>query len=387
VRDPLVLSPSRAARRVACPGSHLLEAKYPNIETEAAREGTAAHWVAAEVLRGNAMPELGSFTPEGEIVTQEMLDGAELYYDHIRGVFKSAHPPVEQESLTKYLHIETERQMPNIHPNCKGTPDCWTYRFFPNEIHLWDYKFGHTPVDPMDNWQLIEYAAGILQYLSDIPYAATSEKPIGYAIHFHIVQPRDYRSANKIKTWVVSVEDLEPYFNTLRRAEAAAMESNAICKPSPECNYCSARHACIALRDTALTIADATMQNLSDDLNDDELGSELRYLEYAQQRLNARITGIKEQVLSQLRNGKRIPFYQLDQGRPRERWTKPPETIAKLGDLFGINLRKIPEVVTPQQAIKAGLPEDITKTNSERPTGEFKVIPINMQKIKKVFST
>jgi hypothetical protein len=385
MRDPLVLSPSRAARRVACPGSHQLEAQYPDIETESSREGTAAHWVAAEILRGKAMPELGSFTPNGEIVTQEMQDGAELYYDHVREILESS-DQILQDKLSEYIHIEEEIGVISIHPNCKGTPDCWAYILNSGEIHVWDYKFGHTPVDPMDNWQLIEYAAGIIEYLKQKRNINTQTMSFN-SIHFHIVQPRDYRSANKIKTWVVSIDELLPYFDTLRKAEAAAMQPNALCLPSPECNYCTARHACPALSQTALTVADAALQNLPDDLNEQQLGSELRYLEYAQQRLNARITGVKEQILIHLRSGKRIPFYQLDTGRPRERWTKSADRIAKLGDLFGINLRRIPDVVTPQQAIKAGLPEEVVKVNSERPTGEFKVVPINMQKIKKLFST
>ena len=379
MHDPLILSPSRAARRVACPGSHFLEAKYPNVETESSREGTAAHWVAEEILHDHPIPELGSFTPNDEIVTQEMIDGAELYRRHIEHILLGWDETLRQRGgLNKCVFIEQKLIISDIHPMCEGTPDCWVFLDNLRQLHIWDYKFGYTPISPEENWQLIEYAAGVLQKINEyrINYALANVD----SIHFHIVQPRDYRSLSKIKTWAISVDKLLPYFNILRKAENEATKPNAICRPNSECNYCRARHTCPALNETALIIADAIMQNTPDNLNNEELGAELRYLEYAQQRLSARITGIKEQVLNKLRSGKRIPFYQLDTSRPRERWTKSPEIIAKLGDLFGINLRKTPDVITPQQAIKAGLPEDIIKENSERPPGEFKVIPINMQK-------
>ena len=57
-----------------------MNAKYPDSNTTSAEEGTAAHWVMAEMLDGIAVPE-DSLTPNGQTVTQEMLEGAHMVCD------------------------------------------------------------------------------------------------------------------------------------------------------------------------------------------------------------------------------------------------------------------------------------------------------------------
>src|SRR5271168_2300972 len=160
------LAPSSAARRFACPGSRALEEKYPQItESMASREGTAAHWVAQQYLAGNyTMP---ATTPNGEPITKEMFEGADLYEHEVKWVAG------EHE-----LHIEEKIDISNIHSECWGTPDCWT--IINDHLHIFDYKFGHGYVDVFENWQLLEYAAGIALQVSISKVTMT------------IIQPRCY---------------------------------------------------------------------------------------------------------------------------------------------------------------------------------------------------
>ena len=166
-----VLPPSSAARRVACPGSRKLEALYPSTErSEAELEGEAAHLVAKIALEIMDVPT----DIPGVVITQDMADGAKLYMDHVYGIACETH-----------LNIEERIDIPRIHPLAWGTPDCWMYSN--HELHIWDYKFGFGFVEVFENWQLIAYAAGILDRLK-----VNGIQDQYITVYMHIVQPRSF---------------------------------------------------------------------------------------------------------------------------------------------------------------------------------------------------
>ncbi|MTV47225.1 DUF2800 domain-containing protein, partial [Streptococcus pneumoniae] len=67
-----------ADRWVACPGSVQLSQHLAGKvgQTEDAKEGEAAHWVAEQTARRLAVPDI---TPKGVTVTDEMREGAAIY--------------------------------------------------------------------------------------------------------------------------------------------------------------------------------------------------------------------------------------------------------------------------------------------------------------------
>ena len=85
-----------------------------------------------------------------------------------------------------------------------------------------------------------------------------------------------------------------------------------------------------------------------------------------------------------IRGGQSGPGYTIEQGEGRQRWVKSPAEVAALGDLMGIKLRK-DAVVTPKQAIKAGLPETVVAGISDRPVGEWKLAVADCRAASKVF--
>ena len=88
------LSPSGAHRWMRCPGSVVLEAQYPDRGSIYAREGSAAHELAAIVLEGdeaNAQGYVGMKVEfqDGEetvqwLVTQDMADHVDDYVKLVR---------------------------------------------------------------------------------------------------------------------------------------------------------------------------------------------------------------------------------------------------------------------------------------------------------------
>lgn len=349
------LAPSSAERRMACPGSRALEAKYPQPLSPAAEEGTAAHWVLSELLNKKLMTHVGTLASNGVMITDEMVHGAMVAEAFIRSLVA---PPLH-EGIEETLDISF------IHPECWGTCDYWCLDMKREHLHVVDYKFGHLVVEPFENWQLIAYSAGVLHIPSIV----------AKTIHLHIVQPRAYHPTGKsIRTWTIEFPQLQIYWDKLRRAEMFSMQPNAPLKPSPQCQFCSARSRCDALQRRVLSHLDSDVYSSDHELTPEELGNELRMLLRAQAVLNSRITGLQQQALALIKQGQRVNWFRAEATRGREKWKKSVDEIITLGELWGLKLAKSPECITPKQAVDAGLPRDIMTEYSETQSGEIKLV-------------
>lgn len=364
-----LLPPSSASRRVACPGSRAMEAPFKDQEqSPAAREGEAAHWVAAKMLTGNYDINC-TVAPNGELITTEMIEGALLYVNSIGEILERIN--TRRPTREVIMHIEERLDISNIHPDCFGTPDCW---FLQDDIvYLFDYKFGHGAVEIFENWQLIEYAAGILQLFNfeNLRFVMT------------IIQPRSYHREGQVRKWARSSIKLQPYFDRLREAEEKAARPYANCYVSSECRYCLARHVCPTLEQASMAIIDESYLSVPRQLAPNELGRQLTQLERAADILNSRITGLTEEITSTIRRGERVPGYTLEPGKPREIWSAPHAEIVALGELFNIPLIK-ETTITPLQAIKAGIPADVINAHTESVNGSVKLAKTET-KARKVF--
>lgn len=356
-----VLSPFRAARRMACPGSHKLEVKYPQGQSTSALEGITAHWVAAQMLHEN---EYMPMSHHGIEITEEMLEGARLYEGFVRSKAAQVFPQI---------HIEEELNISAIHPNCKGTPDAWISNS--DHIHIFDYKFGHKFVEVYENWQLLEYAVGVLCYLESFGYSKVT------LVSLHVIQPRSFHPEGQIRSWTTNLNQLSEYANKLQNSEYASMEENPPTIVSPECNSCAARHACPALQTASMSSVDISGSAIPHDLNPTELSTELRFLEHSAELLEARISGLQAEALALIKRGERLPHHHAIQSRGRESWNKSIEEIIALGELMGITTSK-PAVITPKQARSQGLD---TRNYSATHYGQLKLMPLDTRKTDKIF--
>lgn len=366
---------SKAAQRVACPGSHNLEAQFPNYETSSSREGDAAHWLAMKCLRDshglpdeeliNPVKYVGESAENGEIITREMCDSADLFQRDV----------IETVGKNSLLYIEHRLDIGYIHPNCVGTPD--VYAFSENTLYLWDYKFGYKNVEAYENWQLIEYAAGVLS-----KHKVIDEGKI--VAVFKIVQPRCYYS-EPLKEWRITLSDLHGYFTRLKRAEEQASLKQTTCLPNPLCTNCRGRHSCTALQETVLNNLSITDTNVKHELSPHALGNELRLLQHAAKLLDARITGLEQEAISKLQSGNRVAHFLLENSRGRQEWAISVDELRDIGQAFNLNLIKEPDAITPAQALKAGIPEEIIKECSVRKPGTLKLKPVNINDIQQLF--
>ena len=327
-------------------------------------EGTAAHWCFEQMFAG-VTPAVGATAPNGILVTDEMLDGAELFVDTVR----AAVPPDSK------LYIEDKLMMSNvIHDLVWGTPDA--FAIAPGVIHLFDYKFGHRYVEEFENWQCITYAAGIYQAIGSLPPETV--------VHITIVQPRVFNRGSPVRTWSTTIGELLPYWAKLRAAALLAECDDAPCVPGDWCEFCNGRHACEALQRTALSATEDAFSSIPLVLPPLAAARELRAMKRSAGMLNARITGLEQQLLDLYRKGTDVPYFMGERAQGRQRWIVPVEQVAALGGMFGINLTK-PGAITPKQAVKAGVPAGVVEKMSDEPLGEWRLVEATTDKARKVF--
>jgi hypothetical protein len=361
ITDHAPLPPSSAHVWVPCPGSVAYQAAYPAPEdSPEAREGTAAHWYATELLQGRDVP-VGAVAPNGHPVDAEMVDCAQDFLIDVRDTMK-AHPGAT-------LHVEQLVHMPIVHAGNYGTPDVRIVDRPQKFLAVTDYKYGHRFVDAVGNYQLADYAIGGLT-AEGIPCADWPN----WTVALTIAQPRNYHRLGPIREWITNGGILlNEYVPLFFEAAAKAMQPDAPLQTGEHCRDCSARHVCPALQQAGFIAMDVALQSQPLQLPPHAVGLELRQIEDAIARLTARQTGLQEHALGLIRGGTLVPFYTTQYASGRERWTVPAQEVFALGDLMGVEVRKAPEPITPAQARKAGIDATVIRAYAEKPQGALRL--------------
>ena len=212
------LRPSSFNTLKHCTGYLLLDVPNVNIENDASLEGTKAHKLLEEMLKGSA---------DTTGYDSEMIMYAKGAVNYI--VEKSQGNPV---------NVEVKRKFSKIHPDCEGTPDVDWYDPITKTYHVFDYKYGFVGVEAKDNLQLITYA---------------TEAPVETAYYcFHIYQPRAYSADGPAKRHVMTKKDFWEVVSWLRdRLEMALDPKRAYTRAGEHCRNCKGFTVCNTI-DTAI---------------------------------------------------------------------------------------------------------------------------------------
>jgi hypothetical protein len=271
------------------------------------------------------------------------------------------------------LHVEEPIQIPYIHPECHGTPDCWFFNPITMTMYIWDLKYGFSIVEAVENWQLLAYAAGLFP-----------GPPIDFnkvKVVLTIVQPRAYHPLGSVRSWQIMGSDIKPYADRLRDAAALALAPNAPTVAGTQCHYCRARHACEAAARYSMWAADYAGQSTPQHLTPEGMAIELRILQRAADAIRNRLTGLESAAIAM--GG--IPGWAVDQGRGNLAWTKSAQEVFALGDLMGIDVRADQKPITPTQAIKLGLDATVVGMYADRSAGAPKLVPVESTMAARVF--
>jgi len=351
------LRPSNGGRWIPCPASATLESPFPDDESEYAKEGTAAHWLAAQVLSGHhTLDELTDrAAPNGVMITGEMVEYTEQY---IAAVPSSC---------------VIERPLPSA---IEGVDDCTPDAFQVIERHgdIYDFKYGWGIVDVLGNWQLGIYAVSLFakhQWNLD-------------TVTVRIVQPRPYHYDGRVRSWAITRDDAIALWHEITAAVAKVHEPNAPAVTGAHCQYCRALHVCEAARRAGMNAVDVAYSGFPVDMEGAALASELVTLNRAARAIKLRLDAIESHAILEIDQNKIVPGWSLERAYGRRRWLSDDKVNA-LAAIAGKSLTEH-KPVTPAAAEKLGVPRVLIDQFTTTPeTGRKLVQRDASQKAKDVF--
>lgn len=351
-----------------CPAFPRMLVQFPEDETNlSAREGQAAFHYITETIRGRPVAD---YAPNKHPITDEMRECGEEMLADMRALITT--PGVE-------WCVEQELRMPQIHQTHNwGRVDFGAVDRVNRVVHSWEYKFGHSDVDAFENWQVVDYSVGLVNLFKP-------ELAAGWAFDFRVYQPRSFHGSGPMKQWTVGLTTWNEVVGRLATAAAEAAQPDAPFRTGPHCDNCPAAHACPALLEVGGAAIDRSRRGIPHVMEPRAAGMVLREVRAARERLEDLETGLEAQLKSELKAGKAVPGWELVQGYGRERWTQPVAEVVAMGSVFGFDLSKPAEAITPAQARKKGFDEAVISEYSEKPLGEVKLKPIDAKAARKAF--
>jgi hypothetical protein len=76
----------------------------------------------------------------------------------------------------------------------------------------------------------------------------------------------------------------------------------------------------------------------------------------------------------------------VENGKGRKKWNKPVAEVIALGKMYGKDLQKKAEVITPVQAAKLGIDTTVLAEYTVVPNTGLKLVPDNENKVKRLFT-
>lgn len=341
---PTVLRPSNAYIWTNCAAAPTFAESVPEQPpSDAAREGTAAAWLAEVTIKsgGSCKDHLNATHSNGWLVTAEMVNYVQDYVDLLRsrGGITSAEQHV---TLTEFI---------------KGTLDASTSgAAVATRLYVTDLKYGFEIVEVFENVQLIIYAAAELRRLGNPPHIVDVE--------LGIYQPRPPHPDGAYRKWTMTVAELWEWAEWIVARGTATMQPEPTATPGRHCKRCRALTTCFA--------AQQTLQNGYDFIvNDsrqhhrtsDDLAKLLDFLDLLMTLGKAAQTAALAEAEQRMKQGDHVRGWFFKPRKGHRVWKYDPAFIQ-----FVTGVRPYAEtLMSPPDMERAGVPKKLVDTLAKAP--------------------
>lgn len=358
------LGGSNCFRWSNCPGSvALLHLAPPGLPTDAAEQGTAAHYIVETRL--NHWKEHNrdfdgvwpSYAPNDVNLYDEMFEATDIMVDYVSEI-----------CCMNWSNTYMERRV-SLSDDMFGTLDVGSYSPMYKHLDIFDYKHGRMFVPAVDNYQGAFYMIGAVRDLQQ------RNIPLPETLTFHIVQPNCYHSEGPIRTWTLTLTELYTWWEKIWTAAARAgtHEFNT----GSWCEYCPGTASCKAHWNKTESylkqvIAMQPLESPSPSVIADRKGmldEAMTFIKQQQQAVDALAFHMAEN------QGKHVPGYKLVQRNTHRKYVEGAADIliAMRPDLAE-KVLKPRELISPPDLIKI-IDNDVSSMLIYKPTAGKRLVP------------
>lgn len=334
------LSPSKAYRWLACPGSVREEARYPDEPSgPAAADGTHTHSLLEHCIKGNGDPlkmvGIKLKDHEGEFVVD-------------RGRAERVATALEYISSRHGGLVVAERKVSTSHLTGRSDMDgtCDVQIALPDTLEVIDYKDGMNEVTAEGNAQLELYALGAL---------AAFKQPVNGTYPFDkvrltIIQPKmAIRGAPVVSSHEMTIGEMMGKIGKFVVGAAATDQPDAPLVSGSHCKYCKHKscstRAGEVMKEVGMmfpVIEANPVTELSQqaaDLEPNTMAPEkIAQIILAAPLVRQMIEAVEEEALRRLKAGHTIPGLKIVHGRGARSWALPNDEMA--AKLIGMGIPK-----------------------------------------------
>lgn len=377
------LGASGAYRWLVCPGSVSLSEGIYDEESEYAKQGTTAHWLADTCLKDPKLepwalmsdfeystdgervgvPGTGYTFPDGDevFIDKNMVDAVQSYLTCL----ESWHPREDRNQGNHW--IERKFHCPSIHKLFYGTSDFVYWAEAMRTLHVWDYKHGAgVVVEVDDNVQLKYYAAGALE---DLGLWEVVEKVV-----IHIVQPRGWHPDGAHRYSEIDPDDLDAWvFDGLVPGMKTALISRDTIF-GKHCQFCPARQGQCPSVMAAMAEYERLLKMA---MKDDDKGVELMTPEQVGRLMELDklakpiVKAAGKRAFGLLSSGKKVPGVKLVNAKKNRGWKEGAMPAAR--KLFSSRCLTKPDLKSPAQIDEMPGGKEFTARWAYKPKGEVTV--------------
>jgi hypothetical protein len=326
---------------MVCPGSVSASDGIPDVESDFAREGSAAHHLAEQslILDMDPVNFLGQ-SIGGIHVDEDMVEAVRVYWNYIQGRKKL--PSFRRMIVEERVSLERlDPPRPMF-----GTCDC--ILVFKGFVEIVDYKHGiGIYVDVDDNPQAMYYAAG---FLLSLPEGTLLPSPVVLTI----CQPRipSEKGLVRSKTYDPMVILNWAYTDLLEAARRTLTHKDTFNPGEKQCRFCKASPSCHALRQVAVETAQERFGVVPapELLSVDEMAQVLDLAD----TIGVWIKAVETYAHRQATEGRVPPGYKLVPKRANKSWKEGHELkyVLPMANLLGYKTTEVTKLITPAQFIK-----------------------------------